>query len=39
MATAEQLKMLIKSHFDNNNERFKTIFLQLAAHLRERGKP
>ena len=37
MATAEQLKMLIKSHFDNNNERFKTIVLQLAAHEAKQG--
>ncbi len=37
MATAEQLKMLIKSHFDNNNERFKTIVLQFAAHEAKQG--
>lgn len=37
MATAEQLKMLIKSHFDNNNDRFKTIVLQLAAYEAKQG--
>jgi len=31
MATAEQLKTLLKSHFDNNSERFNTIALQIAA--------
>ena len=37
MATAEQLKMLIKSHFDQNDERFRTIVLQLAAHEANQG--
>lgn len=32
MATANQLKMLVKSHFEENNERFNTIALQIAAH-------
>lgn len=32
MATAEQLKSLIQSHFDRNEERFKTTVLQLAAY-------
>ena len=32
MATAEQLKSLIKSHFSEDSERFYTITLQLAAH-------
>ena len=32
MATANQLKMLVKSHFEDNNERFNTIALQIAAH-------
>lgn len=32
MATAEQLKSLIRSHLDNDQERFLTIALQLAAH-------
>jgi len=32
MATAEQLKSLIRSHFADDRERFTTIALQLAAH-------
>jgi SpoVK/Ycf46/Vps4 family AAA+-type ATPase len=32
MATANQLKMLVKSHFEDNNERFNTIALQIEAH-------
>ena len=32
MATAEQLKFLIQSHFENNETRFTTIALQVAAH-------
>lgn len=32
MATAEQLKALIRAHFDDNNEKFKTVALQIAAH-------
>ena len=32
MATATQLKMLVKSHFEENNEKFNTIALQIAAH-------
>ncbi len=32
MATAEQLKSLIRSHLDNDQERFYTVALQLAAH-------
>ncbi len=32
MATANQLKMLIKSHFDDNSEKFNTVALQIAAH-------
>ena len=32
MATANQLKILVKSHFEDNNERFNTIALQIAAH-------
>jgi len=31
MASAEQLKTLLRSHFDNNSERFNTIALQIAA--------
>lgn len=37
MATAEQLKSLIKSHFSNDPERFDTIALQLAAHEAKKG--
>jgi len=37
MATAEQLKSLIKSHFSNEPERFYTIALQLAAHEAKNG--
>lgn len=37
VATADQLKMLIKSHFDQNDERFRTIVLQLAAHEANQG--
>jgi SpoVK/Ycf46/Vps4 family AAA+-type ATPase len=32
MSTAEQLKALIKSHFDDDSDRFYTISMQLAAH-------
>ncbi len=32
MATIEQLKSLMRSHFENDNEKFKTIALQIAAH-------
>lgn len=32
MATTEQLKALIKAHCDDDNERFKTVALQIAAH-------
>jgi len=37
MATAEQIKSLIQSHFDRNEERFKTIVLQIAAYEAKRG--
>lgn len=37
MATAEQIKSLIKSHFDNDRNRFLTISLQLAAHEARQG--
>lgn len=37
MATAEQLKSLIKAHFSNEPERFYTIALQLAAHEAKKG--
>lgn len=32
MATGDQIKSLIKAHIDSNDERFKTIVLQIAAH-------
>lgn len=32
MATADQIKALIKTHFDGENEKFTTIALQVAAH-------
>src|SRR5438876_11510589 len=37
MATAEQLKSLIKSHFGDESERFVTIALQVAAHEAQQG--
>jgi len=37
VATAEQLKMLIKSHFEQNDENFRTVVLQLAAHEANQG--
>lgn len=37
MATAEQLKSLIRSHFSNKPERFYTIALQVAAHESRKG--
>lgn len=37
MATADQIKMLIQSHFDRNDERFKTIVLQVAAYEAKKG--
>ncbi len=37
MATAEQLKSLIRSHFGNDTERFYTIALQVAAHEAKMG--
>ncbi|WP_088036557.1 AAA family ATPase [Evansella clarkii] len=32
MATIEQIKALIRAHFDSNEEKFKTVVLQIAAH-------
>lgn len=32
MATANQLKTLVRSHFEDNNEKFNTVALQIAAH-------
>ncbi len=37
MATAEQMKSLIRSHFFNDRERFATIALQIAAHEAKQG--
>lgn len=37
MATAEQLKSLIRSHFSQESERFYTIVLQVAAHEARQG--
>lgn len=37
MATAEQLKSLIRSHFSNETERFYTVALQVAAHEAKQG--
>jgi SpoVK/Ycf46/Vps4 family AAA+-type ATPase len=37
MATAEQVKTLIKSHFDTDPDRFTTIALQIAAHEARQG--
>jgi len=37
MATAEQLKSLIRSHFDDDPERFHTIALQVAAYEAQQG--
>lgn len=37
MATAEQIKALIKSHCEKNDERFSTTALQLAAHEAKQG--
>lgn len=37
MATAQQIKSLLKSHFENNYEQFLTIALQVAAHEARQG--
>jgi AAA+ superfamily predicted ATPase len=37
MATAEQIKTLIRSHFSSDPERFSTIALQVAAHESQQG--
>jgi SpoVK/Ycf46/Vps4 family AAA+-type ATPase len=37
MATAEQIRALIKSHFSDDTERFYTIALQVAAHEAQQG--
>ena len=38
MATVEQLKALLESHASGDDERFRTIALQIAAHAARRGK-
>ncbi len=37
MATADQIKTLIKSHFDEDRNRFSTVALQIAAHEAKQG--
>ncbi len=37
MATSDQIKTLIKSHFDDDNNRFSTVALQIAAHEAKQG--
>jgi len=37
MATAEQIKSLLQSHYKNDNERFTSIALQVAAHEARKG--
>ena len=37
MATADQIKSLIRSHYENNSDRFATTALQLAAHEARQG--
>ena len=37
MATAEQIKSLIRSHFSDDLERFRTVALQVAAHEARKG--
>ncbi len=32
MATTEQIKALIRAHYDSNDDKFKTVVLQIAAH-------
>jgi len=39
MATAEQMKALIRSHFEGDVERFVTVTLQIAAHEAKTGHP
>lgn len=38
MATAEQIKSLLESHYKNDNERFTSIALQVAAHEARNGR-
>jgi hypothetical protein len=37
MATAEQIKSLIRSHLSDDDERFYTLALQVAAHEAQQG--
>ena len=37
MATAEQIKILIKAHIDSDNDKFKTTVLQIAAYEAKHG--
>ncbi len=37
MATSDQIKTLIKSHFEDDNTRFSTVALQIAAHEARQG--
>lgn len=37
MATAEQMKSLVKAYVDHNDEKFKTVTLQIAAHEAKQG--
>ena len=37
MATAEHIRNLIKAHLDHDNERFKTVVLQIAAYEAKHG--
>lgn len=37
MATAEQIKSLIKAHIDSDNDKFKTVVLQIAAYEAKHG--
>lgn len=38
MPTAEQVKSLVRSHYSNDAERFRTIVLQMAAHEAKQGR-
>ena len=38
MATADQIKSLVKAYVDRNDEKFKTVVLQIAAHEAKLGR-
>jgi len=38
MATADQVKALIKSHLERDDERFRAVAIQVAAHAARQGK-